>query len=106
MTTEDPKAIEQRAIDHYGRTHQLIKTTEELGELARAIARLLTAPVADRPAHEALVDQLMEEAADVEIMLDQIKLIYPDGALRVAGWKAFKLARLDLRLSREERGHD
>lgn len=98
--------IEQRAIDSHGRSRQLLKAIEELGELTQAIARLLAASAADRPAYEALVDQLMEEVADVEVMLDQIKLIFPDGALRVAGWKTYKLARLDLRLDKEARDHD
>jgi len=106
MTTVDPKAIEQRAIDHYGRAHQLIKATEELGELAQAIARLLTTKAYNRPMHKGLVDHLLQEVADVEVMLDQIKLLFPDGALRVHSWKIYKLARLDQRMSEEDKEHD
>lgn len=105
MTSLDPKAIEQRAIDHYGRAHQLIKATEELGELTQAIARLLTTKAYNRPMHKAIVDHLLQEVADVEVMLDQIKLLFPDGATRVHSWKIYKLARLDQRMDEEDKDH-
>ncbi len=98
--------IEQRAVDHYGHAHQLIKTTEELGELAQAVARLLTTKVYNRSMHETLVEQLLQEAADVEVMLDQIKLMFPDGVPRVHSWKTYKLARLDRRMDEEGKDHD
>lgn len=58
MRMQDLKYI----ADHYGLKHQLVKCKEELGELIEAI---------DSADNEAII----EEIADVEIMLEQIKYL-------------------------------
>ena len=66
-----------------------MKAIEELGELIRAIAR------ADDP------DNIAEEMADVEIMLEQLKIILGNDA-DVERWTAKKLQRLNQRLHAAE----
>lgn len=51
---------------------------------------------------ETLVDHVLEEAADVEITLAQIRMIF--GAARMDKWKKMKIERLARRL--EEAGGD
>ena len=58
MTTEIRKIL-----NHYGIEHQKSKSIEELSELIRAISRNDS-------------KNIMEEIADVEIMIEQLKLIY------------------------------
>ena len=96
------RGIERQAVAHYGPAHQLVKTQEELGELIQAIAKLQNAENAAEA--EALAERVLEEAADVSIMLDQLKLIIPLGTSRMDAWKKSKLSRLAKRLE-EAGGH-
>lgn len=64
---------------HYGLTHQLMKLREELQELHEAACDFedIGCPT-DRDTHEQ--GHLLEELADVELMIDQIKyLLDADG---------------------------
>lgn len=79
------RGIERQAVARYGPAHQLVKTQEELGELIQAIAKLQNAENAAEA--EALAERVLEEAADVSIMLDQLKLIIPLGTSRMDAWK-------------------
>lgn len=56
----------KRIADHYGLDHQLLKLAEECSELSAAACRFS----ADRS--EDKLDNLLEEAADVLVMLAQI----------------------------------
>ena len=93
--------VQRRALEHYGAAHQLVKTVEELGELQQAIAKLWNGTDGDM---DALADHVLEEAADVVIMLGQIRLMFTDGAARMDEWKKAKIERLARRL--EEAGGD
>lgn len=66
------------AVKHYGPIHQMLKTVEEAGELQRAIARVITKaqehPDADE-LPEGVVENMIEETADMWIMLKQLTLI-------------------------------
>ena len=93
--------VQRRALKHYGPTHQLVKTVEELGELQQAIAKLWNGTDGDM---DALVDHVLEEAADAVIMLGQVRLMFSDGAARMDEWKKMKIERLARRL--EEAGGD
>lgn len=84
--------VEQRAIDVYGVNNQTWQTLEELFELGLAICKLHRERTQDR------YYDLVEETADVGIMLDQIKLMY-DCQDAVNGVRADKLARLECRLN-------
>jgi phosphoribosyl-ATP pyrophosphohydrolase len=74
-------SIHQTALTHFGADHQLDKLIEEMSELTQAIIKARH----NRPANIA------EELADVQILLDQVKLLHPDWS----DWEGLKLARLD-----------
>ena len=92
------REVEKRAVQRYGAAHQMVKAVEELGELQQALAKLWNGD-GDR---ETLVGHVLEEAADVEITLAQIRMIF--GAARMDRWKKAKIERLARRL--EEAGDD
>lgn len=52
-------------LEHYGDTHQIIKTIEELGELQSALARWLNKERVSR-------EDVITEIADVKIMAEQM----------------------------------
>ena len=84
--------IYEQAVKHYGRLNQLIKTMEELGELIQALARWAEG--------EAVVGNIAEEIADVEIMLEQVKIILGDRYEEYLNLKkAEKLGKLAERLA-------
>ena len=72
------------ALEEFGFENQMLKSIEELAELQRAIARAIVAP-SDR-------DNIHEEIADVEIMLNQMRLIFDP--TEIDDWKDSKLERL------------
>lgn len=73
MTEERRTAIMKRAIDTYGQSAQLDLVVEEMAELTKAISKLRRA----RPGPEfrATVENIVEETADVQIMIDQLRMI-------------------------------
>lgn len=85
------RMIEGRAIITYGREAQLIKAIEELSELSQAIARHLNGQKSN----------IEEEMADVQIMLDQMGMMFKNCDL-VLSWKEQKLLRLQDRMNGEE----
>ena len=90
-------SILKQALEHYGHAAQICTTMEEMGELTAALNRFFFR-------HRGEIDQVVEEIADVEIMLAQLRLIV--GADKVAEAKLAKLERLSHRLKAptEERG--
>lgn len=82
-----------RAIDHYGAKEQMLQFNEELCECAAAVVRYANrcrdwlAPVA-------------EEMADVEIMFEQMVILFQEDGLReeIDRVKDRKLERLEMRL--------
>lgn len=67
-------AIEKRAIEVYTKENQVIKCLEELGELSQALAKWLLCQSSFPPLE--LKKNVKEEIADVQIMLDQMKMIF------------------------------
>ena len=61
--------IYKQAIDKFGSGKQFIKAVEELAELQQAIIKKFLNPDVEN-------DNLFEEIADVEIMLEQLKIIF------------------------------
>ena len=57
-------------IDYYGEEKQMIKAIEEMSELQKELCKTLIG--------KGNRDSLVEEIADVQIMLDQLKLIVGD----------------------------
>ena len=91
------EVILHNAIDFYGSSMQELKAMEELGELIRAIARARTCDDEER---DTAFENLAEEMADVEIMLEQLEIIH-DNRDEVAVWREIKLGRLSARMREE-----
>lgn len=87
MIMNEEKDILQKAINTFGSSQQIIKSIEELGELSTALARYFDKNKFD-------IDNICEEMVDVEIMLEQLKIIFKDEAERMDHYKAMKLNRL------------
>ena len=81
--------IINRAVQFYGHTSQIDMMIEEMSELTKALLKHRRGP-ADEAAREAV----REEMADVEIMLQQMKIIFGEPVI----WKRNKLERLANRL--------
>jgi NTP pyrophosphatase (non-canonical NTP hydrolase) len=84
MVVEDATQIYRTALEKWGPESQLNMLVEECGELVAAVNRF-------RRERTPLIG-LLEEIADVEIMLEQMRLIF-DGAL-IDACKRQKQARL------------
>ena len=92
INKETEKLICKKAVDTYGEHSQMIKCVEECSELQRAIARTIL----DQPIGTVQPkNNFVEELADVEIMLQQMKqTTYLDKKL-FDFWKEEKLKRLE-----------
>ena len=100
MNKQELKIMKQ-AIEKYGVNNQLAMVQEECAELIQAISKLNRAGNSDHPGRtaKAAMNNLMEEAADVGIMLDQIRLMYPSHAYDTI--RAQKIARLEKRINQK-----
>lgn len=96
------KEIMQKAIDTYGVENQMIKTVEELSELSQALCKSIvrlnyTKEKTSLEDDLKSVDNIFEEMADVEIMLEQCKIMFQCDK-EVSAWKNKKIERLERRL--------
>ena len=93
----EKEQIYKKAIIAWGIHAQLDMAVEECAELIKAIQKRKR--ITDMP---MLVDSILEEMADVEIMLEQLKVIYDYSDIvsksRFEQLKEFKLKRLLERL--------
>ncbi|MBS5666851.1 MAG: hypothetical protein KHX05_03990 [Firmicutes bacterium] len=64
----DESAVLQRALDTYGSDLQIVVTMEEMSELQKELCKYLRGKYS--PA------SIAEEIADVEIMLEQMKMLF------------------------------
>lgn len=71
---EDRKFVYTHAIDKYGIKPQMMMVIEEMSELTKAICKFFRVPGYLEP-DEGIIDSIAEEAADVTIMLEQLRLI-------------------------------
>lgn len=85
------KEIYKRAIETYGKDAQLKMAIEEMAELTQAICKSFRC--------NDNIENIIEEIADVEIMLTQLKLIYKLNKNEVLVKKVEKLRRLEERLN-------
>jgi len=88
----------QRAVDTWGRFAQVDMMIEEMSELTKALLKERRVPPAPVNELENAIANIREEIADVQIMLDQMKLIYGDPK----NIESEKLDRLAERLGKEE----
>jgi NTP pyrophosphatase (non-canonical NTP hydrolase) len=88
MTREE---ILQAAVDTYGVKAQEDVCIEEMSELTKAIIK-------NRRSDGAATANIIEEIADVQIMLDEMRLIYGSTEEQ----DAFKINRLQKRIAKEK----
>ena len=84
--------IHQQALTKFGEQKQKDMLIEEMAELMQALQK----------ERRGLEHNISEEIADVQIMLDQIKLLHPDWI----SWEQMKLKRLDELLTPPQRMGD
>lgn len=88
INKDERQGILTAAIDWYGSTHQVNMVIEEMAELTQALCKV------KRAWSEEAIANIIEEMADVQIMLDQLRLIYG----QTADIETAKLARLQRRV--------
>lgn len=79
------------AIERWGRDAQMVKAAEEMAELSAVLLKYVNT---DEKQRSSLVEHIREEMVDVEIMLEQLGLIFGDNYDEYL----FKLRRLSRRL--------
>lgn len=85
----DESAVLQRALDTYGSALQIVVTMEEMSELQKELCKYLRGKYSRA--------SIAEEIADVEIMLDQMKMLFRCAA-DVSSVRRRKVERLKERL--------
>lgn len=85
-------AVFGKAIRKYGAIHQIIKAVEEMSELTKELCKYLDM--------KPDVDHIAEEIADVEITIEQLKMIL-DCEQTVENWRIKKVKRLEERIKVE-----
>lgn len=90
MTEAEKNSIYMDAIDYYGTENQALKACEECGELVRAISRAYST---------GMRDNLIEEIADVEVVVEQQMLIHGISRSDIEHVKEEKIERLRRRIS-------
>lgn len=92
------KEILKKAINHYGESHQIKKAREELLELYIELKLIKDHLNAQDRSNFGAIDGLVDEVADVSIMLEQLKIIF-DCKSQVDDRIEFKLDRLEKRIN-------
>lgn len=87
-------ALYHRTIRVWGKEPQMLQVIEEMSELTKEILKNVNRKKDN-------IKELIEEAADVEIMLGQLKICYGI-AEKVAAYKAEKLKQIEKRLDEWE----
>ncbi len=85
----------EAAIEKFGKERQMLKAIEEMSELQKELCKYLSYPVS-QPIPETIIDEI----ADVYIMILQMKIIA--GAHAVENRMQFKLNRLEKRIMGSE----
>lgn len=99
MIKEEQKKIEEKAVCFWGPTSQRIKAIEEMSELIKELCKWEFHKTEETQAH------ITEEMADVEIMLEQLKLIFQN-TQKIEEWKDKKITRLAEKLDTELQERD
>lgn len=84
--------VYKKAIEKWGVTAQLEMAQEEATELALAVRKFI------RKQDDQSFDDMANEIADVEIMIEQIKQMYPETVNLIKEHKIFKIKRLEKRI--------
>ena len=85
--TKDEEMLNRRIAEHYGYKSQSKMLIEECAELIQAISKY------NRETTEKRMENLVEEIADVEMMIDQIKYLLAIEHEKLDSWKSLKINR-------------
>lgn len=94
-TAQDDERIMRQAIETYGVQAQCDVAVEEMAELTKAIMKIRRV-ADDYEKTQVALDNLLEEIADVDIMIEQMKIMW--GPKQVEEYCRKKLERLAKRL--------
>jgi len=94
--TEEQK-LYKSAINKWGKEIQIEIAIEEMAELIKALQKIKRSS-GQTTEWMSLIHNVCEEIADVEIMIEQLKIIYPYSI--IMDFKTAKLERLKERLGR------
>lgn len=97
MTAEREGTILEEALLKWGESDEIDVAIEEMSELTKALIKFRRSRFGPQAVQQALADSVREEIADVQIMINQMQLIFGD----VSDWKFKKLERLAERLGME-----
>lgn len=89
--TKEQKLKAMHILYHYGAKSQMLKCCEELSELESAILKHLNKGGNN-------TDEVLDEMADVYIMLEQMKSVFPFGENVLDERIEYKLNRQDKRM--------
>lgn len=78
----------KKAIQKWGKEPQITMMIEECGELITALAKR------DRCFNGSTIDDIIKEMVDVEIMIEQLKLIFNNGKFGCFTFEIFKKKKL------------
>ena len=101
MKRKKIEKIFKKSIEAYGKEAQSRQAMEECAELVQAINKCLR-----YPNKEECKDNLIEEIADVEIMLYQLKEMFYINETEIHEWKEKKAKREKKRLKNVENKGD
>lgn len=96
MTKDEEFEVYVGAITKWGVRPQLDMVIEECSELIKAIQKFKRAEFGDN--ETIAINNLEEEVADVEIMIEQLKVMF--SASNISAHKNYKLDRLKQRLEK------
>ena len=91
MTTEERWSILDRAITTYGAPAQMDMAVEEMAELTKALCKIKRAQAGCEVTAE--IGNVIEEMADVQIMLDQLRIIFGRSTAEIEEDKLRRLLR-------------
>lgn len=85
----DAKSLFFKNIEAHGKQTEILKLFEEMSELQEAICKYEDC--------RDSIDHIAEEIADVQIMLEQMMIIY-DNKPYVESWRRVKLEKMEKKL--------
>lgn len=101
MEKEERTALLTRAIRTYGKPAQIDMAIEEMAELTKALCKIKRAQAGCEL--DAAIGNVVEEMADVQIMLDQLRIIFHSSTEEA---EEAKLERLKNRLDGRKNWQD
>jgi NTP pyrophosphatase (non-canonical NTP hydrolase) len=96
MKSNNRQEIYKKAIELWGKKSQLEMLQEESTELALAVRKYIRKP------NDRTFNDLASEIADVEIMIEQVIVMFPVMINHINSEKQFKLTRLASRIEKKQ----